>query len=73
MLPIEEPSSSIHNVDPSSKKVLNIDGMALVNIVHKDKYLNIWMVKYVFKTDTLKYSNNLFILRDVTKKVLLGL
>ena len=49
LLPLQEHSDSVDNVDHNSKKVILIDRMTSVNSVHKDKDMNAWMVNYISK------------------------
>ena len=49
VLPLGESLNGIHFVDPSSNRLVIFDGIALVNIVHKDNNLNTSMVNYFSK------------------------
>ena len=59
LLPLQEHSDSVDNVDHNSKKVILIDRMTSVNSVHKDKDMNAWMVNYISK-NVLKFLNKVF-------------
>ena len=66
LLPLQEHSNSVDNVDHNSKKVIPINRMASVNSVHKDKDMNTWMVNYISK-NVLKFLNKVFILGVLQK------
>ena len=67
LLSLQEHSNSVDNVDHNSKKVILTDRMASVNIVHKDKDMNTWMVNYISKKCSKVFEQSIYS-SDYTKK-----
>ena len=71
LLPFQEHSNSVDNVDHNSLKVILTDRMATVNSVHKDKDMNTWMVNYISKKCSKVFEQSIYS-KGLTKKTLPG-